>query len=60
VSVKSGKPIPVDVAPVKEGGNVRLVENPGKHPTAVYLSPGEGTHVSHFATCPQAAQHRRK
>lgn len=24
------------------------------------VAPGEGTHTSHFATCPNASKHRRK
>ena len=42
-------------------GNVTIVGgNKGqKMPLAVVGQPGEGTHTSHFATCPQAADHRR-
>jgi hypothetical protein len=60
ISEKSGKPAPIDRDPVLIDGNVLLIDNPGKHPTARYVAKGAGTHVSHFATCKEAARFRRK
>ena len=59
----AGKAIPIDAKP-QPAGNIHL--NRG---VAIYLTDEEqkilreeGTtfHVAHFATCPNAAQHRRK
>lgn len=38
----------------QEGGNL-IVQ--GK--TVLMVAAGTGTHVSHFATCPQASSHRK-
>lgn len=60
----SGKANPLDAAPVANG-NIVIRENLLGEPVAYYLGrtnvaqPGEPRFVSHFATCPQAAQHRR-
>lgn len=52
----TGRSMPLDPDPV-EGGNVQL----GADGVARVVGPlFGGTHKSHFATCPQAAQHRRK
>jgi hypothetical protein len=51
--------MPVDRDPVDSGGNIRL-EHHGDEVLAVYVQPGDGTHVSHFATCPNAEEHRRR
>lgn len=58
-----GKRIPLE--PVTEGGALRgnvLLQGhlDGGEPTAVIVEPGRGTHISHFATCPDAPQWRRK
>lgn len=66
VTTEDGKAMPVDVAPVR-GGNIRL-EGSAARPTAVYVQPLLETeqqkaaphYVSHFATRPDAKQHRRK
>jgi len=50
-SAKKGVAMPVEVS---EGGN--LVLDGG---LAVYVGQGRGTHVSHHATCPDAARWRR-
>lgn len=55
----NGKPMPLDPEPVR-GGNVRLEKG-----TAHVLGPLEADaeprlYVSHFATCPQAASHRKR
>lgn len=65
VTTEKGEAMPVDAAPVR-GGNIRL-EGSAARPTAVYVEPlleseeqrAAPHYVSHFATCPQAAQHRR-
>lgn len=54
-----GKRMPVEKA--ENGGNVILQEQlDGGTPTAVVVGAGKGTHVSHFATCPDAPHWRRK
>lgn len=52
----SGKRMPLDVAP-REGGKW-LISDTGK----IVARPSTSImgHDSHFATCPQAAQHRRQ
>jgi hypothetical protein len=57
----TGKSMPVDFEPAS-GGNVILDEGPEGllavlcHESAVVDKP---RHKAHFATCPQAAEHRR-
>jgi len=53
-----GKREPIDAAPVA-GGNIVLV-GLGEPPRAEHVKPGVGTHVSHFATCPDARKWRRR
>lgn len=56
-----GKAIPIDPSPVKSGNLVLIVEDPRNAPTARYARDEEGPrYVSHFATCAQADEHRRK
>lgn len=66
----TGKRMPVDAAPV-DGGNVLLspASSPGQAPTATVVGKqvqpslfGDDAprYVSHFATCPNSAQHRRQ
>lgn len=64
VVLKSGKRNPLDPDPV-DGGNIRVTgthtdEQGRTSPLAEYVGNGKGDRVSHFATCPNAAQHRRK
>jgi hypothetical protein len=73
VKTEYGKAIPLDADP-RVGGNVQLLdagdrkaapENGIAHvigPAAIELfrRAGVALWVSHFSTCPQAAQHRRK
>lgn len=54
----SGKSIPVDPEP-RAGGNITLIDC-GSHLAARVGPAGSGSHVSHFATCPQANGHRRE
>lgn len=64
----AGKRIPVDARPV-DGGNVLLHRAPGQDPTATVIGKavqpalfGDDSprYVSHFATCPDADQHRSR
>lgn len=61
---EAGKRMPVDVES-SALGNVRLRERDGDVPLAVVLKPAEmfgktGLRTSHFVTCPDAADWRRK
>lgn len=67
VVTEHGKRMPIDVSPVNDG-NIVLRERLGQTPIAVVLTggmfgaieqPKGARYKSHFATCPQAAQHRR-
>ena len=56
-----GKAIPIDAMPPEDGrANVVLSRDLLGELLATTVKPGEGTHVSHFATCPYAAEFRRK
>lgn len=63
---RTGRSMPVDELPHADG-NVVLWQDGGKGPLIAHvLSKGDDVdvltarHKSHFATCPQAAKHRRK
>lgn len=59
-TAKTGSAIPVDAEPVADGtGNITLSGTDGNR-IATVGSKGSGTHVSHFATCAYAGQHRRR
>lgn len=51
---KTGKKIPINVEPKAGGGIVLLDER------RFDVRSGEGTHQSHFATCPRASEWRQK
>lgn len=53
----SGKKIPIDATPLGAGlpGNVVLCDGMAK-----VVRRGSGTHITHFVTCPNAAEHRKK
>ena len=53
----SGARIPIDYLPVP-GGNIVIEVGLLGEPVAHVIAPGSGDRVSHFATCPQAAEHR--
>lgn len=61
----NGTPIPIDVSPVDEG-NILLEEKDSGRLVALVLPPGderiisETTYTSHFATCPDSDQWRRR
>ena len=58
VETTGGKRMPVEQ---QAGGNIVLQPHlvPDEPPLAVVVKPGHGTHVSHFASCPEAKQWRR-
>jgi hypothetical protein len=56
---RTGRRMPVDADPVDDG-NVILTRPSTSMAEAHVVAKGAGTHVSHFATCPQAAEHRRR
>lgn len=56
---EKGKRMPVDRAP-RADGNVKLEHRPGRPPLARVVGKGNGTHTSHFATCPNAGSHRTR
>ena len=60
----NGKPHPFDVVPSEDGSH-EIVETPTEvSPIAVYVPAskrmGRRLVKSHFATCPNAAEHRRR
>lgn len=59
ITVATGRPMPVDVEE-RADGNLRLDRNLMGELTAEYVAPGEGTHVSHFATCDDPKQWRKR
>lgn len=66
LTLKTGRSMPVDELPSEDGNVVLCLEEDGKGPPiSRVLSKGEhvdattARHKSHFATCPNAAQHRR-
>jgi hypothetical protein len=62
-TTRDGK-MPVNPEPVETGGNITLRDTGGDQPLAVVLTVTQqfgrrNLYVSHFATCPHAARHRR-
>lgn len=57
-----GRSIPIDVQPVHDG-NIRLEQRDALPPLAIVLTGQIENNMqrfrSHFASCPNAAQHRR-
>lgn len=51
-----GRRIPLDAVPTSNG--TLLLRN-GKAESAVGAEPDEPRYTAHFATCPNAAQHRK-
>jgi hypothetical protein len=56
VMLPSGKNMPLDAAPSPKG--TITVDDDGR--ARVDLLPGRAKFTSHFATCPNAAKHRRR
>ena len=54
----SGSLIPLDVG-TTERGNIVVSRDLLGDKTATVVAPGQGDRVSHFATCPNAKEHRR-
>lgn len=54
----NGKPMPLDFEPVSNG-NVVVRHGRAIIAGMTILEPNELRYVSHFATCPNAASHRR-
>lgn len=54
---EKGRAIPLDAAPVSNG-NIKLEPTNGPKLLAIVVGPGHGDRVSHFATCPNAGEHR--
>ncbi len=53
----SGKKIPIDASPLGDVRRANVVLLDG---LAKVVRHGEGTHITHFVTCPNAAEHRKK
>lgn len=51
----AGQRIPIDALPDPQG-NVEILDS---IEAKVHGGPVDGGHLSHFATCPDAAKHRR-
>jgi hypothetical protein len=61
-TTEKGKAIPIDATPNLLQGNISLESSadPREGPLAKFAKKGEsGSYVSHFATCPQASEHRK-
>lgn len=59
---ESGRRIPLDAAPVDptKVDGAGFLENGVARFGAFELPPGTPRYVSHFATCPHAARHRKR
>jgi len=62
---EAGKSIPLDAAPRPDGNvhvydGVAYVLSPGGQPILEHRAHGDKLYVSHFVTCPDAGEHRRK
>lgn len=67
IKMRSGKNMPVDAAKrtiKKDGGHEVLVTEDGELIRGTFASLEEGAngvgYISHFSTCPNANQHRRR
>jgi hypothetical protein len=56
----SGKKNPLDPEPTDKGNVVLVGEGKAEMVRGTDKSPGELLYLSHFATCTQAAKHRKK
>jgi len=57
---EKGASIPIDLQPARpEYGNIVLQYGLAGPPRADMVKPGHGTHVAHYATCPEAGRFRR-
>jgi hypothetical protein len=58
----SGKPCPLDPTPDPDKGNI-VILNSERPPLCIVIArklPGDVLYTSHFATCPNAAAHRKR
>lgn len=60
VLTKSGKRMPIDATPVETGNIVLNGITAEVLKAGVVPAQGVPRYVSHFSTCPQSAEHRRK
>lgn len=61
---KPGRAMPLDAnddgsLAVPGNGNIIVTAQGPRGPVVRYVPAGRGLHVSHFATCPNAKQHRK-
>jgi hypothetical protein len=60
ISERSGKPIPLDAAPVADGhGRFAIIRGVARAYIAEDARLGRDRYVSHFSTCPDAERFRR-
>lgn len=52
-TTKAGKPIPLNIGST-DAGNIHIEDG-----AAHVVPPGQGEWMSHFATCPNADEHRK-
>lgn len=60
---QKGKRMPVDATPIAPNGSGNVLITEGfldDTPRSMVTDDGAGTHTSHFATCPNAAKHRKR
>jgi hypothetical protein len=58
----TGKRMPLDAEPVSAAhrpSGLFVLDEGGEHPLAFTLAAGQPLYRSHFATCPNADQHRK-
>jgi len=62
VLTEQGRRMPIDVETRADGNLIvtgEAIDRGRMVPTVRYVEAGEGDRVSHFATCPNAKEHRR-
>jgi hypothetical protein len=59
VKTAKGKWLPLDAAPVADDGVILLEQTLWGETTGRVVPRGTGTHIPHWATCPDADEHRR-
>lgn len=56
---ETGKRIPIDASTGPDVDANLVIEDGDGGPLARYVARGEGTHITHFTTCPDAKRWRR-